>query len=331
MLYFCTEALCEHIYYIDELSYLNTCDAILNASNCVQFYNGKLYIDAKDDIAVQALYKINADGSGKELVVENIYIRFVEKLEELENTGTEEIGAVGGSLSWEIYQDKIYVCSSVGGEDGKLQFYVDVYDLNNGEKIDEIAACDFSGNNGMIIDIDIVNDNLKMCMYISSIDLSGDFVDSKEFYNIDLNSGEIKEIAKDATISTYAFYEDKMLYREKNGDIYVVDDIEGQANRCIELTEAEKEYIVSINYVGEYIYITPNIKDQSFLDEYGYYTKVYDKEYKLIDTIKLPGNMRPIAGHNQVLLSVRGGEEMYYFDSAQIGTGEIDIKKYESQ
>ena len=327
-IYLCTKVQCEHIFYEDDdYGLLNTCDAILDASNCVQVYNGNLYIDVENGMAVQAMYKMNLDGTGREVVVENISERFAQRLKELEEIGTAEIAALGGTLSWEIYKDKLYVCSCIGGEKDKLQFYVDVYSLENGERTDELVACEFEGNSGMIIDIDIFNDTLKVCMYISSWDSNGNILDGKEFYSIDINNGVLKEIADDAIISTYAFCENEMLYREKGGDIYEIG-IDENAKKCIELTDVERESTVAISYVGDYIYITPNIKDQNVLAECGYYTKVYDKEYKLIDTIVLPEKMTPIAGHEQVLLNVVGADEMYYFDISQIGTGNVDVEKY---
>ena len=102
----------------------------------------------------------------------------------------------------------------------------------------------------------------------------------------------------------------------------------GQKELCIELNEIEKECVNTVCYTGEYIFITPNLKNKNLVDEYGYYTKVYDKEYKLLDTIKLPDNMMPIAGHNQILLSLRGQQKLYFFDPAQIGTGNVEVKEY---
>ena len=67
-----------------------------------------------------------------------------------------------------------------------------------------------------------------------------------------------------------------MLYREKGKDIL----IEWKWRRRVmhRVKWSRKTCIVNISYNDEYIFITPNFVSKNLVDEYGYYTKVYDRE-----------------------------------------------------
>ena len=326
----CAKINCEHDYYIDEDRVLNTCDAIFELSNCIQVYNDKLYIDVAADTTVQTLYRMNNDGTAREVVIENIFEHYEERMQQMEESGDIDLDGIGASVSWEIYNDIIYLCSIIESEEeDKSILYVDTYNVHSGEKIEELAKETIKGSNGIIIDINIYSNNLKLSTSISE-QISGgmgEYIEYKRFFDVDISTGEVNSLLEDSSVSTYAMIDEGMLYREKGEDFYLVN-ANGQKELCIELNEIEKECVNTVCYTGEYIFITPNLKNKNLVDEYGYYTKVYDKEYKLLDTIKLPDNMMPIAGHNQILLSLRGQQKLYFFDPAQIGTGNVEVKEY---
>ena len=321
----CTKANCQH----DLEDYYETeCDAKFYITRGMQMYDGKLYADCKDDNGFQRLYRMNVDGTGREIVIDNIFERYVQRKENIEPTDYRDTNGIGAAVSWEIYNDKIYVTCIVDGKEKDTSFfYVDVYDLDNGKRIQELTEETVYGLNGTIVDTYILQNKLVLLCYFSEPVGNGQYFDYVRFYEVDMNTGKIKELLEDISPVDYAVTDEGILYSEEGKDVYLLDT-NGDKQLCIELDDVEKSVTNSITYTGDYIFITPYFESKELIDEYGYYTKVYDKDYKLLDTIPLPADMLPKAGHNQILLKSRGGFEWYYLDPSQIGTGNVEIKKY---
>ena len=321
----CTKANCEHNL---EDYYETECDAKFYITRGVQMYNGKLYADSKDDNDFQRLYRMNIDGTGREIVIDNIFERFVQRKENIEPTDYRDLNGIGAAVSWEIYNDKIYVTCIVDGKEKDTSFfYVDVYDLDNGKRIQELTEETVYGLNGTIVDTYILQNKLVLLCYFSEPDDRGQYIDYIRFYEVDMNTGKINELLEDISPVGYAVTDKGILYSEEGNDVYLLDT-NGDKQLCIELDDVEKSVTNSITYTGDYIFITPYFESKELIDEYGYYTKVYDKDYKLLDTIPLPADIIPEVGRNQILLTLRGGFEWYYLDPSQIGTGNVEIKKY---
>lgn len=333
---FCTKVECEHklpnsiqTNEGDEI-YQFECEAAFYLNQDVQVYDGKLYIDRRyvnsDDFTLECW---NLDGSEKKVLIQDIGKRTKERQAELTPVG---ISGFKYSLTWRIHNGKIYIISAIeeNGEYGAY-FYIDEYDLETGEFIKGLYEEKIHRNNLMVNSMYTYDNRIMLEMNVSipQSDEGQCFLTTREYFLFDIDKQELKQIpVEDRYYAT--LMEDKVLYQKNGQDVYSVDE-NGVETLCIELEEKEKTGCgVVPKYIGDYIFITPYFDDLENTEGIQFYTKIYDKNFNLIDTVNLPNYLAVTAGHNQIIWRAMSFI-VYYINVDEIGTGKIELKKYERQ
>ena len=322
----CAKPDCAHeVEFGDNVT--SDCAAFYNSSMYNQVYNGKLYADIKtDDGYICSLYVSLLDGTDRTKVIENI-----EKSinEEQERMNEEDVEALASNLYWTIHEDIVYVFSTICDKEN-TKLFIDKYNINDGSYIEQLMSKTVKGSYGTVDNVNI-NDNeiwvsVEVRQYLS--DGSGDYDYATTYMQIGANDGDVKIVNVPANEAS-TIVNGHVLYQPDFDHVYMMDS-DSNSSLCIELNEFEKKYGVIIKTIGDYIFVTPFFRAAEGIEEYSYYTKLYDKDYKLVDTIELPEDMLPKAGHNQILFQSREDDSYYGIDASQIGTGNVEFEKYES-
>lgn len=312
--------------------YLSDCDAIYKLNTAIQVYNGKLYADAecKNEEKNRAILRTELDGTDKQEVLHNLDMR----LEEVDTSMGGNVGEVFmSSVDWFIYDDMVYILTEahiMHKEEKTGKVYVDVYDLNTGERVKELFYKEYKSDDLIPSYLYVTTDAVYIGLN-KYIEQGEDMLKSIIFIEINRETGASKEVTleQDRNYIGYNYFDDKLIFGKQGGDVYLLD-VDGNEELCIELDEREKEVGMFFSKRGDYIILNPREAVKLEDGSMGYYSKIYDSEYNYLDTIYFTENFRTKAGEgDKILYQGDDDEKYYYIDTKQIGTGNIELKEIE--
>lgn len=319
----CTKPECDHILYKDSQR-VYSCEALYANNFFVQVYDGKLYADAELERGEpQSIIVSNLDGTEKAVAVSNIEERIEKEIERFNSGG---IYGYVSSLTWRIYDGIVYVFTNMSAEVGKNNyFFIDKYDLKSGEYLGEVTSKILEGNQGSTSEVYKHENKMLIMLSIGT----GEGERHYMYIEVDITNGNMIFIDVPKTVSE-TLYNGRVIYQTYNDNIYMMNS-NSEAELCIELNEFEKKSGVIVTRIGNYLFVTPIFFASTEAAKNGYYTKVYDSEFDLIDTIQLPEELLPIAGYNEILFVMRSRDQYYGMDASQIGAGNAELIEYTMQ
>ncbi|MBQ6814802.1 MAG: hypothetical protein IJP13_04625, partial [Lachnospiraceae bacterium] len=332
----CTKVECIHGTELEKEfntygKYITDCDAIYSCNSGIQVYNGSLYADERPENELEglAIIKAEMDGTNKQEVFHNLNVRIEEEDTLLEKTG--EVFMY--STDWVIVEDEIYVVTEAHVKDNEKilgRVYVDIYDLSTGERVKELFYKEYEADDLIPVHLYVAADAVYVGLRIY-IEQGEEMLGSSILLEIDKEAGTFKEVTlgQDSSYIGYNYFNDKLIFGKQGGDIYLLD-VDGDEQLCIKLDEREKEVGMFFSKKGEYIILNPREAVKLEDGSMGYYSKIYNSEYKYLDTIYFTENFRPSIGNgDKIIYQGDDSEKYYYIDTNQIGTGNIELKEIE--